>query len=114
MTTTEKHAVWMVFKWILLLGPWLAPAVWAEDTLPAGIRPDTIGAGYKHTCGIRSNDTITCWGDNGSGQTSPPTGTFTHLSAGLRHNCAVRSNGTIACWGDNSSKQAAQQPGTFT
>ena len=35
-----------------------------------------VTAGWFHSCGLRSNDTITCWGDNGYGQADAPAGTF--------------------------------------
>jgi len=73
-----------------------------------------ITAGGFHTCGLRSDGTAVCWGDNSSGQASPPSGTFTQLSAGGYHTCGLRSDGTAACWGDNGSGQASPPAGTFT
>lgn len=35
-----------------------------------------ISAGKLHTCGVRLNGTVDCWGDNGRGQSSPPAGEF--------------------------------------
>jgi len=50
-------------------------------------------------CGVRTDGTIACWGDNRYGQTTAPTGTFSEVSAGGPHACGVRTDGTIACWG---------------
>ena len=53
-----------------------------------------------HSCGIRSDDTVVCWGRNGSGETDAPAGSFKTVSAGSNHSCGIRSNDTIVCWGD--------------
>lgn len=76
-----------------------------------------VGMGF-HTCGVVSDGTARCWGENSSGQvgdgttvnrTSPRivsglTGAST-LAAGGFHSCALRTNGTVACWGDNTEGQ---------
>ncbi len=73
----------------------------------------TISAGYTFTCGIRTDGTLVCWGDNRSGQSTPPTGTFTQVSSGLSHSCAIRTDGTLACWGYNPSGATTAPDGTF-
>ena len=60
-----------------------------------------MSAGYDHSCAIREDGTLACFGDDLYGQATPPAGTFEELSAGYHHNCAVRSNGAFACWGIN-------------
>ena len=35
---------------------------------------------YLHTCGVRTNGTLACWGNNAIGQATPPAGTFTAVS----------------------------------
>jgi hypothetical protein len=32
----------------------------------------SVSAGYHTTCGLRTNGTVTCWGDNSSGEDTPP------------------------------------------
>jgi hypothetical protein len=74
-----------------------------------------IGAGEHHTCAIRDDGTLACWGGNTYGEAIPPTGTFTGVSAGRWHTCAVRTDGTLACWGYNGWYGLASPPdGTFT
>ncbi len=44
----------------------------------------SVSAGAYHTCGVRTDGTIACWGDNDYGQAAPPGGIFTSVSAGGR------------------------------
>jgi alpha-tubulin suppressor-like RCC1 family protein len=75
MTTNTEQRRGLAFGLVLLLGLWFAPAVWAEDTPPPGVRPETISAGQNHTCGVRGDGTVTCWGANEYG-TLPASATF--------------------------------------
>jgi alpha-tubulin suppressor-like RCC1 family protein len=73
-----------------------------------------VSAGEVHTCGIRSDGTVECWGFNDYRQSSPPSGAFSQVSAGLYHTCGLRSDGTVACWGDDDDGQSSPPSGTFT
>lgn len=66
-----------------------------------------------HTCGIKTDGTVACWGDNTHGQSSPFSGPFTQVSAGGYHTCGVKPDGTISCWGDNIYGQSNPPSGTF-
>ena len=46
-----------------------------------------MSAGARHTCGVRTNGALACWGANDVGQATPPAGTFTAVSAGGDHTC---------------------------
>ena len=84
-----------------------------------------VSAGGLHSCGLRADDTITCWGDNTVGQTDVPTGMgatfwpigqaghFKTVSAGFGHSCAVRADDTITCWGYNGGGQTDAPAGAF-
>jgi serine/threonine protein kinase len=74
----------------------------------------SLSSGAYHTCAIKTNGSIACWGDNTYGQSRPPAGTFTQVMAGANHNCAINSGGSIACWGDNRYGQANAPSGSFT
>jgi alpha-tubulin suppressor-like RCC1 family protein len=96
---------------------WLAIAIvlscrhlCAAANLP---QPGIISAGEFHTCGIKRDGSVACWGDNGFGQASPPAGTFIQITAGGRKTCGIRRDGTVACWGNNYDGQATPPAGTF-
>ncbi|MDF2696387.1 MAG: putative family exoprotein [Labilithrix sp.] len=73
-----------------------------------------LDTGNLHTCGVRPNGTVACWGSSGYGQTTAPAGTFTSVSAGTNHTCGVKTDGTVACWGSNGYGEATAPAGTFT
>jgi alpha-tubulin suppressor-like RCC1 family protein len=76
----------------------------------------SVSTGGYHTCGVRSDDRILCWGYNGDGQapTTPSTDTFKSVSAGGNHTCGLRSDDRILCWGDHLLGQAPTTPSTDT
>ena len=73
----------------------------------------SVSAGYEHTCGVRSDGSVACWGYNGNGQATPPADSFDSVSGGGDHTCGVRSDGSVACWGLNSDGQATPPAGSF-
>ena len=66
-----------------------------------------------HTCGLREDGSVACWGYNDHGQATPSQGTFTSVNAGFGHTCGVRVDGSVACWGDDQSGQATPPQGRF-
>ena len=72
-----------------------------------------VSAGRGHTCGLRADNTVGCWGRNDHGQSDPPGGTFIHLSAGGETTCGLRADNTVACWGRNDKGQADPLRGEF-
>jgi alpha-tubulin suppressor-like RCC1 family protein len=78
-----------------------------------------IAAGRNHTCAVRANGTVACWGSNSSGQigdgtiggnrpspfTIPNLNNVVAVAAGEAHTCALRADGTVRCWGANGNGQ---------
>jgi hypothetical protein len=93
----------------------LAAALVLVAAAPASAeRRVQVDAGGAHSCAVKSDATVVCWGSNGAGQSAPPTGTFTAVSAGDTHTCALRNDGGIACWGNGGSGRTTVPAGTFT
>ena len=83
-------------------------------------------AGDAHVCVIESDNTVWCWGSNGSGElgigtagvvVSTPTPaalpsgeTAVTLAAGDRFTCASTNLHHVYCWGDNSLGQNRAEP----
>jgi alpha-tubulin suppressor-like RCC1 family protein len=77
-----------------------------------------IAAGGEHTCAVRADSTVACWGYNALGQLGDGTtsnrltpinvsalSNATALAAGFFHTCALLGDGTVRCWGRNASGQ---------
>jgi alpha-tubulin suppressor-like RCC1 family protein len=84
---------------------------------------ERVAVGERHSCAVRDNGTVACWGDNSLGQLGDGTTTSRLIpvtvggqsrttlltqaravAAGDRHTCAHLVN-SIRCWGDNSFGQ---------
>ena len=60
----------------------------------------SVSAVLNHTCGVRTDGSVACWGQDLFGEATPPSGEFSSVSAGGFHTCGVRTDGAVACWGD--------------
>ena len=89
-----------------------------EVNLGDGVSAKAVGAGSHHTCAILNDDSLVCWGANGSGQLgdgsttdrSTPVGvnlgdgvSAVALSTGSNHTCAILNDGSPLCWGANGN-----------
>jgi len=61
----------------------------------------------KHSCYIKSDGTVVCFGDNSSGQCNVPAGLtdVKQVSCGALHTMALKTNGTVVGWGNNGDGQ---------
>jgi alpha-tubulin suppressor-like RCC1 family protein len=86
-----------------------------------------FAAGGWHTCAIKSDGTLWCWGRNGSGelgdgtmsgedcvgtpcqptpvQVDPLAAGFVHVAASEGTTCARTTDGLLSCWGLNGAGQ---------
>jgi RHS repeat-associated protein/uncharacterized repeat protein (TIGR01451 family) len=77
-----------------------------------------IEAGGFHTCGLRINGGVQCWGMNDMGQLGDSSNINKNtpvnvsglsnaiaISAGYRHTCALTAAGGVKCWGNNTYGQ---------
>ena len=86
----------------------------SDVPLPVSLLDDAvqIAAGGRHTCAVRSDATVWCWGaDNtgqlGDGSTSDSVtpvrvtglGDVAEVTAGRAHSCARTHGGQVWCWG---------------
>lgn len=82
----------------------------------------TVASGEAHTCALRANGTVKCWGANDFGELGNGTmkssdtpvlvkgiRTATAISAGYWYACAVLAAGTVKCWGYNGYGQLGRR-----
>ena len=73
----------------------------------------SIAAGSNHACGVTTEASVVCWGDNFARQSLPPEGEFLSVTAGESHSCGLMTDGTITCWGDGFYRQQMVPDGKF-
>ena len=52
-----------------------------------------------HTCGLKTDGAIACWGLDEQGEASPPEGEFSYVSAGRQRTCGLKPDNSVLCWG---------------
>ena len=108
------------------------------DVTPAGDPQSVLGLpttatalalGVSHSCALRDNGAVYCWG-NHNGKTIDPsvdpatlaltpvqiaglmTSNIKQISAGNDHTCALDDQGRVFCWGQNGSGQLGHNSNT--
>ena len=92
--------------------PEATPAPTEQPTPPADSFA-SVSAGELHTCGVKSNGSVACWGSDEYGQVTAFDYSFDSVSAGSVHTCGVRSDGSFACWGSDGDGEATPPAGSF-
>ncbi|MGE0404137.1 MAG: RCC1 domain-containing protein [Kofleriaceae bacterium] len=83
-----------------------------------------VALGEMHTCALRDDGAIRCWGDNSDDQLGssglgptvlPPIGgmPWIYVAAGSRATCAIRMGGELFCWGTVPGAADAPTPFNF-
>ena len=110
---------WGLNDWVQLGNPDVGGSSPEPGVVPDFEEAVAVSAGRVHTCALKEEGTVWCWGANDSGQMG--TGgnydlainpvqverltDISYISAGGYHTCAVESAGTLWCWGYNYSGQ---------
>ena len=77
-----------------------------------------VSAGFSHTCAVRADNSLWCWGNGANGRLGSFSTTnqarpfmigieleWESVRAGDAHTCAQRLDGTLWCWGYNRTGQ---------
>ena len=86
-------------------------------TTKTGPPPETefasVSAGGFHTCGVKTDGSVACWGQELFGEATPPAGEFITVSVRGFHTCGVKTDGSVACWGQDLFGEATPPAGEF-
>lgn len=114
------------FKFFVLMAAILFSGLSQAQTSPGGggsVAPSItkIATGGYHTCALKANGSLKCWGKNAMGQIGNNSSTgndvrtptqvtglssgVVDIAAGQNHTCAALSTGGVKCWGFNSDGQ---------
>jgi alpha-tubulin suppressor-like RCC1 family protein len=61
------------------------PAATAQPSIPFS----SVSAGSEHTCGVKTDGSVVCWGNDTERQARPPGGSFASVSAGPQYTCGA-------------------------
>ena len=80
---------------------------------------EQVAVGSKHSCGLKTDGSLWCWGDNSYGQLgtgdtdnrnqpiqeSTGASDWAQVTVGGAHKCAIKEDGSLWCWGHNRDRQ---------
>ncbi len=87
------------------------------NVVSIGGAPARVYASDQHTCAVRTDGTLYCWGRNlgrelGDGTTTSrstpvavPVPAVIDVALGRSHTCALHADGSVRCWGENDTGQ---------
>lgn len=94
------------------------PDTGPPDAGPPPAPREQLATGDEHTCVIRPDRRVACWGDNDFGELGNGTRTAENrpvstamlegafgIAAGANHTCAMVGAGSVRCWGRNDDGQ---------
>ncbi|ETK73155.1 hypothetical protein L915_19893 [Phytophthora nicotianae] len=70
-----------------------------------------VSTGRLHSCGIRIDETLECWGDGAP--VTKPEGLFEQVSSGDFHSCGIMKDQTVRCWGTAAGGISKAPSGKF-
>jgi hypothetical protein len=70
-----------------------------EATPPEGSDFRAVATGGNHSCAIKTDNSIVCWGFDTYGESTPPDRAFAMVSVGQWSTCGLDLAGGIYCWG---------------
>jgi predicted outer membrane repeat protein len=65
-----------------------------------------ISGGQFHTCALRTDGSVDCWGANGYDQATDKVGPFVEVGAGDMYSLGLKDNGRIEVWGSENYEMA--------
>ncbi len=124
MSGHRSAARWAVALLVAGTLCWVPAGGAAADVDRAPAAWKALDGGEAHTCGVRTDGTMWCWGHNGFGQLGDGTeddrlrprqvgagNNWKAVAVGTYHSCGLKTAGTLWCWGMNASGQLGDGTG---
>ncbi|MBF0363018.1 MAG: hypothetical protein HQK49_18505 [Oligoflexia bacterium] len=72
-----------------------------------------LALGGQHSCALKNDGSVVCWGRNNENQSTPPFGLsdVKSIALGGIHSCALKNDGSVVCWGYNGYSQSTPPRG---
>lgn len=92
---------------------WGGANTYGERTVPTNLGAVRAAAvGRAHTCALKSNGTLVCFGNDTFGQATVPSNLTVAIAVAAAddHTCALNKDGLPRCWGGSSFGEAPPAP----
>ena len=80
-----------------------------QSSVPSGLgNVKSINAGKWHTCVIKADDSVQCWGADWDGESTVPSGlsSVKSVAGGDGHTCAIKADDSLQCWGSDTNGES--------